>query len=270
SASRKASNSQRASAMPRLRAAETPPLACRIRRMRVSPSAATCSGPASVDPSSTTTSSQSLNVCACTLAILESTRFSLLYRGMMMLICAADLWCGSTDIGQFHQNRLQQVLRHIGNSQLHGSLPGCLLQRHHSVSICNQLGNLLGHLRHAVLGDVAVNTMLYKSNFRAVIDPTWRYHRQANCHGIKNIQSGNAGNRQTTGSGQRYKFVPTMQRPQQCKPACVSLLQHGNSVTPTNNQNPCTRYLLAQCLAKLKNPLRPLAGIPAAQKRNTG
>ena len=60
---------RRNASAPRFRAAETPALSCRIRRMRESTKPVTTSLVPSVDPSSTTTSVQSSYVCASTDAI---------------------------------------------------------------------------------------------------------------------------------------------------------------------------------------------------------
>ncbi len=72
----------RASAMPRLRAAHTPPLACRTSRTSPRPSPAqsapTTEAPPSVEPSSTTTISHGGSVCPRAERTARATSRSLL------------------------------------------------------------------------------------------------------------------------------------------------------------------------------------------------
>ena len=70
SASRKASNRPRATAMPALRATLTPRLGCESHRMRGSVWSFSQANVPSSEPSSTVMSSQSTKVCAITLATL--------------------------------------------------------------------------------------------------------------------------------------------------------------------------------------------------------
>src|SRR3546814_197508 len=83
SASRNAIFSPFASDTPRLRAAETPAFAWVIILIRADANLRTTSGPLSVEPSSTTITSKSSNVCAWTLSRVDSICFPLLNKGMI-------------------------------------------------------------------------------------------------------------------------------------------------------------------------------------------